>query len=84
VVLKSAVIVNKSVLTNGIEGCKMNERMAELFGQAGISDSINEEFGIEYLVQLIVKECISMADEFEIDVNRSGLVDRMKEHFGVK
>lgn len=35
----------------------MNERMAELFGQAGISDSINEEFGIEYLAELIIREC---------------------------
>jgi len=37
--------------------------MAELFGQAGISDSINEEFGIEYLAELIVQECMSLCDE---------------------
>jgi hypothetical protein len=34
--------------------------------------------------ELIVKECIFMADEFELDVNRVGLVDRIKEHFGVR
>ena len=54
----------------------MNERMAELFGQAGISDSINEEFGIEYLAELIVKECcdqVRMVDAMEI-----------KKHFGVE
>ena len=39
----------------------MNERMAELFGQAGISDSINEEFGIEYLAELIIQECGEIA-----------------------
>lgn len=40
----------------------MNERMAELFGQAGISDSINEEFEIEYLAELIVRECARVID----------------------
>lgn len=28
--------------------------------------------------------CIEMADDFEIEVNQRGLVDRMKQHFGVK
>ena len=28
--------------------------------------------------------CISMADDFELEVNQRGLVDRMKQHFGVK
>jgi hypothetical protein len=41
----------------------MNERMLELFAQAGISDSINEEFDIEYLVELIVRECLSILKE---------------------
>jgi predicted hydrolase (HD superfamily) len=30
------------------------------------------------------KVCIEMADDFEIEVNQRGLVDRMKQHFGVK
>ena len=30
------------------------------------------------------KECIAIADDFECDVNQRGLVDRMKQHFGVK
>lgn len=34
--------------------------------------------------ELIVQECLQMADEFELEVNRSGLVDRMKEHFGLE
>ena len=42
------------------------------------------EGGLEKFAEMIVRECIAMADEFEIEVNRSGLVDRMKEHFGVE
>jgi hypothetical protein len=66
----------------------MNERIKLLAEQAGmiIVDDRFSTYGkfAEKFAELIVKECISMADEFEIDVNRSGLVDRMKEHFGVK
>jgi len=39
---------------------------------------------LEEFALLIVKECLQMADEFEMDVNKSGLVDRMKQHFGVE
>jgi prepilin-type processing-associated H-X9-DG protein len=39
---------------------------------------------LERFAELIVRECVIMADEFELDVNRSGLVDRMKKHFGVE
>ena len=38
----------------------------------------------EKFAQLIVQECVAMADDFECDVNQSGLVDRMKQHFGVE
>ena len=47
----------------------MNERMAELFGQAGISDSINEEFGIEYLAELIVKECMAQCERVAVNAD---------------
>ena len=64
----------------------MNPRIKELAEQAtqkfsrfGERDSWEKLFA-----ELIVKECIVMADEFELDVNRSGLVDRMKKHFGVE
>ena len=30
------------------------------------------------------KECIAIADDFECDVNQRGLVDKMKQRFGVK
>ena len=38
----------------------------------------------EKFAELIVQECIAMADDFECDVNQRGLVDRMKQNFGVK
>jgi hypothetical protein len=48
------------------------------------TDSKDEWITLEKFAELIVKECIFMADEFELDVNRVGLVDRIKQHFGVK
>jgi hypothetical protein len=42
------------------------------------------QLDLEKFAKLIVKECIVMADDFECDVNQRGLVDRMKQHFGVK
>ena len=66
----------------------MNERMAELFGQAGISDSINEEFEIEYLAELIVKECANMAECFHRNqydfTGDLELHEFIRKHFGVK
>ena len=66
----------------------MNERIKELAEQAGFDPAAIERMGImpnaEKFAELIVRECIAIADEFEIEVNRSGLVDRMKEHFGVE
>ena len=67
----------------------MNERIYELAEQCttscvdGRGVELNE-IDVEKFAELIVRECIAMADEFEIEVNRSGLVDRMKEHFGVE
>jgi hypothetical protein len=46
-------------------------------------DELGEIFAQKF-AELIVRECGMMADEFELDVNRSGLVDRMKKHFGVE
>lgn len=58
----------------------MNERMVELFERAGISDSINEEFGIEYLAELIVRECANVAADHEaLDI-----YEEIREHFGVE
>ena len=57
----------------------MNERMAELFGQAGISDSINEEFGIEYLAELIIGECANVA----ADHDALDIYEEIREHFGL-
>ena len=38
----------------------------------------------EKFAELIVQECIAMADDFEWDDGRRGLVDRMKQNFGVE
>jgi hypothetical protein len=73
----------------------MNEHIRELAEHAGI---LHKQFGpsvetrytkkkeqdLEKFAKLIVAECIVMADDFECDVNQRGLVDRMKQHFGVK
>lgn len=61
----------------------MNDRMAELFGQAGISDSINEEFGVEYLVKLIVKECAEICRSRKLTPS-AFTADELLEHFGVE
>lgn len=45
----------------------MNNRMADLFAKAGISDSISEEFGIEYLAELIVQECMKQCEQIRDD-----------------
>ena len=58
----------------------MNELMVKLFEQAGISDSINEEFGIEYLAELIVQECVNTLYQH----GWTDAANDMKEHFGVK
>lgn len=68
----------------------MNERIQELYKQCYETGPIGRDgwpehskFNEEKFAELIVRECLQMADEFEIDVNRSGLVDRMKYHFGL-
>ena len=73
----------------------MNERIIELAKQAGIAvwgdavfmydvkDTLDSTV-VENFVESIVLECIAMADDFELEVNQRGLVDRMKQHFGVK
>lgn len=70
----------------------MNQRIFELAKQCSNERLIEYDGGGEYVevfdkekfALLIIRECIGMADEFEIEVNRSGLVDRIKEHFGVE
>jgi len=70
----------------------MNEKIKELAEQAGFQYIQDEGIGwagnynasLPKFAKLIVKQCIAMADDFECDVNHRGLVDRMKQHFGVK
>ena len=58
--------------------------MAELFGQAGISDSINEEFGIEYLAELIVLECASIVENQGRFLTYLVLSKEVKKRLGIK
>lgn len=48
-------------------------------GHVGWHTQFNQKFA-----QLIVQECLQISDEFEIDVNQSGLVSRIAQHFGVE
>jgi hypothetical protein len=38
----------------------------------------------EVFAELIIKDCLELADLFEIDVNQSGLVSSIKNHFGIE
>ena len=71
----------------------MNERIKELIAECtrvenGVMQVRRNEtvyhFDKVKFAELIVRECIAMADDFECDVNQRGLVDRMKQHFGIK
>ena len=68
----------------------MNERIKELAEEAGFMSSWFSESGdncepeIRKFAEWIVRECIAMADDFEWDDGRRGLVDQMKQHFGVE
>jgi hypothetical protein len=67
----------------------MNERIRELAEQVGIRHDAwgrvdLDDFQYRKFAELIVRECCVIADEFEVYVNQGGLVDRIKEHFGVE
>ena len=68
----------------------MNERIKELaeqtfyYGNWEGNGIYTGQLDLEKFAKLIVKECIVMADDFECDVNQRGLVDQMKQHFGVE
>lgn len=59
----------------------MNEQMCDLFERAGISDSINEEFGIEYLVEMVIKKCAQIAEDTDGNQNTKR---EILTYFGVK
>ena len=65
----------------------MNEQIKLLAAQASDDGDHIHYYNLafaEKFAKLIIKECVVMADDFECDVNQRGLVDRMKQHFGVK
>jgi hypothetical protein len=92
VVLKSVVIVVKNVLTSGIEGYNMNERIKELAEQAGfgVRQNGSEVYtsklehlpiteNVEKFAELIVRECITVLDENDGATHHTEL---LKKHFG--
>ena len=58
-----------------------NESTKEFIGDEPV---VWMDYYTEKFAELIVRECISMADDFECDVNQRGLVDQMKQHFGIE
>ena len=68
----------------------MNERIRELKDQCWVEKRwgngmwIEKHIDLELFAESILKDCIAMADDFECDVNQRGLVDRLKQHFGIE
>lgn len=64
----------------------MNERIGKLAEQAGLlgpsSRVGNSHEATERFAELIVKECVGIADEY--DGVGSTIVSRIKKHFGVE
>lgn len=58
----------------------MNERIRQLAEQAGFLNKDEESIG--YFAELIVRECVGIADEY--DGVGSTIVSRIKQHFGVE
>ncbi len=93
--LKSVAIVFKNVLTSGIDGCKMNERIKELAEESGMTQYVaaNNKY-LERFAELIIKECMRMCDVAAVgyeehgDIKEAnGCVLAMKyiaEHLGVE
>jgi hypothetical protein len=64
----------------------MNERIAKLYDQAIIiedgGDYVCGELDPEKFAELIVRECVGIADEY--DGVGSTIVSRIEKHFGVE
>ena len=85
----------KDECSNGWDGAlatvqRLERELAEVKEQLRLCN-IDQFTTAAELAEAIAKErercarvCISMADDFELEVNQRGLVDRMKQHFGVK
>ena len=59
----------------------MNELINQLKQQAGIDYNPDQE-GLDLFAELIVRECVSIADEY--DGVGSTIVGRIEKHFGVE
>jgi hypothetical protein len=75
--------MNEQLIKIGLESGMLNYVDNETPRHYFLSGHADEQ-DLEKFARLIVRDCIAMADDFECDVNQRGLVDRMKQHFGVK
>jgi hypothetical protein len=94
VVLKSVVIVVKNVLTSGIKGCNMNERIKELAEQAGVLTDFGEDIKVgrwgiggnykqmQTFAELIIQKCAMIGNYAYDGGEYPGKM--IKEYFGVE
>ena len=61
----------------------MNERIKLLAIQADWDDEFREDFDIKKFAELIVQECVGIADHSNV-TGKSIIGQRIKEHFGVE
>ena len=61
----------------------MNERIRLLALQADWDDEFREDFDIKKFAELIVQECVGIADHSNV-TGKSIIGQRIKEHFGVE
>jgi hypothetical protein len=88
VVLKSVVIVVKNVLTNGIEGHNMNERIKELYNTVSGDDKLNfDSYLAEKFAELILQDIDRIIDELyhAMPLGQASVLltldENIKEHF---
>lgn len=62
----------------------MNKRILELWEQSADKFPHGIKTNPERFAESILNEVLIIADNFELEVNRSGLVDNIKQHFKVE
>jgi len=62
----------------------LNKRILELWEQSADKFPHGIKTNPEKFAELILNEVLIIADNFELEVNRSGLVDSIKQHFKVE
>ena len=64
----------------------MNERIRELYRQSHTDGFFGMAFDPEKFAELIIKECVDIADETALGETTYGwmIANRIKQHFGVE